>query len=78
MRTLIVALAIALISMAAHAQGGAGLGGVPEASGKDGTAAAAAAAKKKDRAEAERAYRKSLSTIPEASKPYDPWQNVRP
>jgi hypothetical protein len=71
MRAFVVALAIALISVPAHAQGFSKGPGHKKQSTSQLTEA-----QKKERAEAEKAYKKAINSLPD--KPYDPWQNVRP
>lgn len=82
-RTLVGALAIALLSMSflasrADAQLGSGVGGVPETARDKQEGVMQSEAKRRERVESENAYKKALNGIPEVSKPFDPWRNVRP
>jgi hypothetical protein len=72
MRTLIAAVMVALLTVAAHAQDGATMGKRQQAS--------APAAKKEDPAKKkaeEKAYKDALDKIPESKEKPDPWKSMR-
>jgi hypothetical protein len=81
-RTLLGTLAIVLLSTlvltsGTYAQLSEGVGGVPQTARDNQEGAMRAEAKRRERVESENAYKKALNGIPEASKPFDPWRNVR-
>ena len=72
MRALIAAVMVALLTVAGHAQGSAGMGKRQQT--------AAPPAKKEDPAKKkadEKAYKDALDKIPESKEKPDPWKSMR-
>jgi hypothetical protein len=73
MRTMTVAAIIALLTMPAYAQSGIGKGGASKPGKTDQEKAIEEKQQKLD----EKAYKDSLSRIPDREQKFDPWGKVR-